>query len=1057
LTGVARNKPDICTVRLFCGPGRSERAGAMDALMREHWGHALLITPTQAYATHRREVLMLDGNLPGAWGQPVRSFTDFVQWLLEREGRPVRRIDDFGRRLLLEQCLDRLSSEGRLAEVGTGTENAGLVTHLLRVVAGLKQAALEPEAFRVRVMGRSDQSPFDGLVADVYAAYQEALKDSGQYDVPGLYWETYERCRAGKPRALEGLEALFFDGFDDFTPSEFRLIEGLVPHVSLLALGLNCDLRPGRRDLYTLSIATAEGIRQKFDIMAESFDPPPPRRYSEYAGDNIFWRDRPSLPEGLQADLIVVTCSDRLHEVETIGRRVKRLIRDEGVPPNGIAVVFRNLSGVAGALRSVFAEFGIPVRILTRPRVSDSALGTFLNRLFEATGTWARETVLDVLTSAWWGLDAPVAAAAPLLARTAQIIAGQEEWTRRLEAFAARLERPDSEAAKPIPGAAKLARALLAEIARLQQLTDVLPEQGTSAVLAAALDGLLDTLGIEDTLAAYPDPVLAENERRVLAAVRQLLETLADSGTNESIPREAFLEGFARGLEESSYPWAGGAPGVVCMDAASARNLRFDHVFFGGLVEGVTPMPPALSAIYSDRDLERLRKAGVALESKREHGARERLLFHHVLESAQQRLTLSWSLQKEGGRETTPSPFLVDVQDLFQRVDGVVEPPPRSDSFLPRFEDIAGERDLRNAAFFYPGARQAYANAFPALEAATAIEDARQDASPFGKHDGMLSDPGLVDGVRQRFGPSHQFSVDQLETYGECPFSFFAQRILGIAETETPVAEFDPRVRGIILHNVLQRFHQHFIGCPAGSLPPAEAEQVMLRFVAAAFEDHGRRSVTAPPGVLAMEQRRLETVLRRYLGIERSIPDDPWEPRHFEVAFGEVRGPKDDPCCRADPFILETEAGPVRFAGRIDRIDMANASARILDYKSSAPPVKKEIDAGRSIQLTVYAWALEQHLLPGTQCAEAHFVQVGRRLSKGNPYREAPWTENEDIVRQAVADAVNGIRAGVFPPVPATAAACTYCAHAHACRHETARIERKGGHDRADANPENGE
>lgn len=1038
------------TVRLLCGTGRSARAGAMDALMREHWGRAVLVTPAYAYAALRRESLLLESGLPGAWGNPVQPFTEFVRGLLSKEGLRVRQLDDFGRRLLLERCLRRLADRGVLESIGAGPENAGLVSHLLRVLTQLKQAAIEPEAFRARMAEHESESPFHRIVAEVYEAYQAALKAGGWYDVPGLYWEADACCRAGKPRALTGIDALLFEGFDDFTPSEFRLIQSLAPHVGLLALGLHCDLRPDRRDLYALPRKIMEQIEAAFHITAEGLETPPPRRYSEYAADTIFWRDTPRFPEGLAPDLSVAVCADRLHEIEVIGRRVKRLIREQNTPPGRIAVVFRNLSEHANTIRGVFSAFGVPIRMLHRPRVSESALGGFLLRLLELPQEWGREAVLDVLCSPYWRPDAEgVATAAPWLARTAQVIGGYDEWIQRLEILAQRLEQSESErmadVRKRFPEAAVLARALCGEAARCKQLCEALPAQGSGRRFADALDALLDALGLEEVLAAA-DAVWAEQERASLQATRRLLSTLANIDPEEEFQRGEFVARLTRGMQETTYAVPSAPGGVACLDAASARNMAFDHVFFGGLIEGAVPMPPAMSAVYSERDIERLRAADVTLESRREHGARERLLFHHVLASGRQSVTLFRRLQKEGGREAAPSPFLTDVQGLFPPEAGIVEPPPRADSFLPAWSEISSAPDLRNALFFDKNLYAAHAQArFPELAEAAAIEALRQDESPFGAYDGVVSDAELVAALARRYGETHQFSVDQIETYLQCPFSFFTDRILNIDETEVPEAEFDPRVRGIILHDILQRFHRQYIGVAPAEIPEEEGLEALRGLAADAFQTYARRSATAPPGVVKMEERRMGIVLERYFRIARAADDAAWKPAHLEVAFGKVQGPKEDPLCSDEPYVMDTEAGPVRFAGRIDRIDFRGEGARILDYKSSSPPSAGEITSGVSLQLSVYAWALQEFLLPEKACGEAAFVQVGRQLGKKSPYREMPAkdkSEREILARKAIRLALNGIRNGKFPPTPVKEG-CKYCPMAHACRHEEARIARK--------------
>ena len=150
-----------------------------------------------------------------------------------------------------------------------------------------------------------------------------------------------------------------------------------------------------------------------------------------------------------------------------------------------------------------------------------------------------------------------------------------------------------------------------------------------------------------------------------MTALLNALETLADADNKEPLEREAFLQRFARCLQDTVFISASAGSGVNCRAAKEVRGLEFDHVFFGGLTEGITPAPPSSNAIYSDRDIRRLRAADIPLEGKREHDEHERIVFHHVLDTARVSLTLSWHMLM-GGREAMRSPFLSEVAELFE-------------------------------------------------------------------------------------------------------------------------------------------------------------------------------------------------------------------------------------------------------------------------------------------------------------------------------------------------------------------------------------------------------
>jgi len=177
----------MATVQVLCGAARSERAATVDTLLRTHWDRALLVVPTRIYARVRREQVLLESDLPGAWGRRVQAFDELVVNLLEADGVAAATISDVERRLVLEQALARRQQAPAVAALGTVAATSGFAAHMLHVIAALKQAAVEPETFRTRAADRRSPAPMDAAVAEVYAAYQEVLQEVGVYDVPGLY------------------------------------------------------------------------------------------------------------------------------------------------------------------------------------------------------------------------------------------------------------------------------------------------------------------------------------------------------------------------------------------------------------------------------------------------------------------------------------------------------------------------------------------------------------------------------------------------------------------------------------------------------------------------------------------------------------------------------------------------------------------------------------------------------------------------------------------------------------------------------------------------------
>lgn len=1043
----------MAAVRLLCGPKRSERPAELNALLRGCWGRVLLVVPTAQLVARRTEELLLDENFPGAWNSPIVTFQGLVTRLLRETAIDPASIQGHERRLLIESVVRRLAESGRLEGLGDAALSQGFFSHALRVITQLKQAACEPRAFREAASKRKSYW-LDPIMADVYEGYQQALIDAEVYDLVGLYWEANLLCEGGRPPGLEGVDTIVLDGFDDFTPSEFRLLVSVARHVEEMVFSVHCtEENPSQGDLYAIPLETIKRIRNIFRVDSTAYKATPPVTHSQFAADQVFWRDKPPVPPNLDENITLVPCGDALQEGETIARQVKRLLLAGEARVDDIAVVFRSLSDVAPTLRNVFSECGVPVRIYEPHRLEDTATGAFILHFLEAVETWERAIVVDVITSPLF-LPAEIdigraKECAHYFSKAAQIIEGHDQWTRRLSRLRERLtagrSRETDATLARIPHARDAIDQLLASLEILRSFQEDLGRASSLADMVKVLDDMIRSLDLGAAVETFPKEHAADVEGAALDALYGILRSLYD--WLQKAPRAKRRSSDFRALlrqafKETAVNLSHRERGVAILDLETVRHQTFDYVFFAAANEGEFPRPQPESAIYSEEDMAFFAREGIELETSEVRADRERILFHHLLNVPRKRLWVSWRTQSRDGRESLPSPFVGDLDELFE--GGLPTLELSGAAFVPSPEAISSARDLANATFVEGSLlRSQFAQRFGPVGHAATLEDARQDRSPFGIYDAVLQDPDLIAYVAGRYDEEHSFSVNQLEAYAECPFQFFVQRLLGVEESEVPTAEFDRRVRGSLLHGVLERFHEEYRGKTFDEIDGEEAVHLMQQLVEEVFKESAWRSATTSKGVRAAEKRSLLHTLLRYLAIQREGGKDktPWRPSHFETAFGKVTDPSRDELNTPEPFVLETTAGPVRFAGKIDRIDLHENDARIVDYKTTIFVGRSDIDSGVALQLPVYALALERHLLPSHRCREAMLLQVGQ-VKTLDAWKKGKRPELEKIVCGKVAEYVQGIRAGRFPPDPYRKT-CYLCVMNRVCRFDENRIERK--------------
>jgi len=1044
----------MAVVRVLTGTRQAGREELLDDVFRDNPLHTRLLVPTGAYDRQRTKQIIRYGNIPGLWGRPVQTFQSFVTQLLDANNVAVKPLDEGEQRMLTEQVAANLIQDGKLSALGPAAESDGFITHALRIIRQLKQAAVEPEAFAKIATNRPNASALDEAVAALYAAYQYALKTAKVYDRDGLYWEAATLCadESNPPAGLRNVKHLILDGYDEFTPAQYRLLKRIAPYLDHMTFGIAIDTNnASARDLYDVPLNTVSTLQSIFDATLETCDEQAPATVSQFAARNLFWRDEPRAPATLDKNLVLQPCATPLHELEVIGRRIKTLIQEQGLAPERIALVFRDISNAAPRIQSIFEEFGIPAEIVHRPSLAESSIATFVLALFEALEQWDRNAACDVLASPWFAIhnNGTSTHAYAALARAAQIISGKSEWQRQLNYLAERIDAGDDIPRMPaLDDRATAVASMQKSVTALAAIDDALNRKATPATFAHAVIESLSDLNPRAVLAALP-PHLRDRETAAMDALFLALDRFAEWHENEekALTRSDFAARLRRLFSETRFAIPQPRGGVTCMDAETARHQQFDHVFFAGLTEGAIPQRPALNAIYTDYDIAEFRENDIELSTQHYRTSYEMLLFHRVFDCASEQLWLTWPTLGADGKTLLPSPYVAELQEDWLSESITVNSAPRMRDLVPPLDDAASMRDAANAYLIHGDkALSKPPDLLAPIVARARIEQTRFQRKPCDRYDGVFADPNLVQAMAHAYGPDRQFSVSLLEKYFECPFRFFMEDLLHVVEQPEPEEAFDPLTRGSIYHEILEKFHRRFAGLTLAQIGDQfdDARNYMRDTTNEVFDRYAVGLGFLPQGILEVERAAIHRALQQYLATEVKRRDaKEWTPAHFEVAFGRSRGDSDPELSRDEPFTLETHGETIRFAGKIDRIDQSDNGARLVDYKSSVSRLGDSLNKGLSLQLFIYGLAYEQYLCPDHPCAVTLFLQTdarGRQYPYGGKEDKRPEREAQALLN--VLAAVNGIRAGRFHPTLRNES-CSYCPAQRPCRYHVGRMAEK--------------
>ncbi|MCX6628135.1 MAG: PD-(D/E)XK nuclease family protein [Candidatus Solibacter sp.] len=651
-------------------------------------------------------------------------------------------------------------------------------------------------------------------------------------------------------------------------------------------------------------------------------------------------------------------------EVEEIARRIL-LQSASGRPFREIGVIVRSPDIYVPVLRSTLERFGIPARFYFDTKLERHAVVRFLSGAIDAMlGGWDHARTLAVLRLTPRFADFPIADRFDFDVRDQIPNAGLSELRSLLI----------GDEGQPRPGAERL-------LHKLESLSAL--EEWRSFVLTpgdwAARFGTLRNLFRPAPPADSATHELALQWRSQSAALSLFDHALAEAASALDGAREIPIEDYWRAVKSvlrlKPLRLEDGRRNVVhVMSAHEARQWVLPIVFVCGMVEKQFPHFHQQDPFFPDAARCRLNAAGIRARTAAEFEREERALFDTATSRATMLVTLSYPEFDSRGERNLPSIYLEDL--LEPPVDSVaVRPTPRS---LP---------------------------------------------APRGPAE--IAAPDLLDYLRRR---TAHLSPTALETFLQCPFQYFTQRLMRLKTAPLrPEERLSFLEQGNIVHEVLAEWWQQ----------PQDVAPLFERIFARHLQE-----VHIPDGY---HTERLRNAMLDDL--KRFTTGDAW-PRAAWKSQTEIE------------FTFSLAEG-LEIAGRMDRMDVApDGRAFVLDYKySAAQRVKDKLKNENLMQPPLYMMAAE-HL----NVRPAGMFYVG--VKGGIEY--AGWSDDRIMDSLALPEnwlastrdrtllIVGEMRRGRVEIRPADRDSCRFCDAKDVCRIEVAAPAAESSGAGASAGPPEG-
>lgn len=925
---------------------------------------------------------------------------------------------------------------------------AGLLARLLRRIDLLKSELVSPERLRAWATGRERQAggaaereraKREVEFADLYARHDRILAESGSLDAGDLL-PALGRLLSARADVLDDVRARFDEllviELEDAAPAHTALLETIAGGgEGAPALVAAADPAQAIRRFRGAAGAPLAWFRQAFPGAAEVVLREP-RRFggaiaraadavAQAIPDAVEAGDA-AADEGGDGSVALWRCAGERAEAQAAAREAERLLAAGEVAPERIGIVvasgWRGVRLAAAALE----ERSVPFRVagdaafFGRPEVRDAL--AWMRMLADPSDAAAAVRALT---------RPPVELRSADLARVTTI--ARRRKLDMVAALEAALESPQlgPEARDRIQAFLKLQRAASLALARMP--ADVFVRR------------LVERVGMRRHRLFAATPEAAER----LVNLSRLAELAADwtrrvpGGSARDFVRHiaAVAEAGEVGREDADPPRAGA---LVLAEPDQVKGLEFEVVLVLGLHAGAIRVPA-----WEDRWVPEELAAGPLPDAGEELLATRRARLAYVaITRARRRLVLSWP--EESDREASaPAPAYAAVrsalgaseepqdEELFGPAEGlhstyrmirdeVLEASWRAGSALSEMRlDTADDVNAAVARYLElvklaallqsPGqepARETLAGLNELLgriatpEQREILARSSLDHLVLGDEQGREARRELVAARREpsleqflpRRGDGLGLSASDIDLYRTCPLKYKFARVFAIPQEPTINQRF-----GILVHQVLERFHAEEIRARDGGGDLGGARPGSLERLLALFEAGWRRTGFGSSDDELQYRDRAVAALARYHERHRAGASRPvWIERGFSF-----------------------QVGPHQLRGRVDRVDeRADGAYELIDYKTGEQ--RAPARGGDDLQLALYrlaareAWELEATL------GSYWYVLADERV----PVAAAP--DDAERVERTVLEVAAGIEAQDFEPRPSYEI-CSWCDYRLIC------------------------
>jgi len=915
-----------------------------------------LIVPEQ-YTLGAEDALIKANDLKGLLGAEVLSPKRLGDRVLGVTGGLIKTfMDSHGKNMLLQKTLGEIQED--LTIYRSSVKKPGFLQNIGDFISELKQNEISPESLK-SILETLDQGIISQKLSDIVKIFDRftALLGEDRLDEEDLNNLVCEKIPF---TPFLKSARIWFDGFQNFSRQDYKMIRMLIGTVPEFTMALPWDPNPkaGDAEVFQLTQHTFENIKQigaeaQVEFQVKEFKSPKQKSLGlQHLEANLF--AYPHLEErSLIDDISLTQCQNTWEEVEKGAQKILGLIRDDGFSFKDIVVLTGDIEEYGSIIKRIFTQYQIPFFMDDLRAIGDNHL---VEAVIAALETLQNNFRFDDIFGFVKTDFSPIS------------LAECEDLENYVLEFGIRGKQWEREFTKisqnEALGLESLNALRLKLITPLSAMGAEMKGKKTWAFRTRALYEFLVTIKIPEKIDVLVDKLFVAEDYEAMGSYHQIwnilmevFDQIADTMGEDPVSLEDYLRILRSGFQGYRLGILPPHRDVVSItDLRRSRSGAFEVLLVFGLNEGLIPGVGTEPNLISDAERLVLANHQINLQNNREFQMdQERFLVYDLLNKPQSRLYLYWALADMEGNTRQPSLLLSQIMSIFPTLkvhstlnkdtaalwDKISTPQStlwHLTAYL-RNKKNKGQEESAEAALLWKMVQSWYENSesygkiYQTLIETLDYQGVPEELTP--------------QDAKQLYGNTMRTSISRLERFRQCPFSHYIK--YGLKPEGRPIYTVQAPEIGTLLHELIDGFFksvdQQNLNLRSLS---KEKRDTIIEAVMAKSLPQIKTNVFNSTGQYQYLGKKLERVGKKSIDIlMKHLCAGEFEPKYTEFNFEQ------------ELAIPEINLGEIKIVGKIDRLDLYQKDGttwvKVIDYKSGNQKINfDDIYYGLSLQLLVY-------------------------------------------------------------------------------------------------------